>query len=46
MCKLNVSTLSQVLVERYLIEIAKNYSVPYKSKTTLMVSTFKKEELA
>ncbi|KAI5136886.1 IST1 homolog isoform X1 [Manis pentadactyla] len=36
MCKLNVSTLSQVLVERYLIEIAKNYSVPYKSKTTLM----------
>lgn len=36
MCKLNVSTLSQVLVEQYLIEIAKNYSVPYKSKTTLM----------
>ncbi|KAK2501428.1 hypothetical protein MC885_006173 [Smutsia gigantea] len=28
MCKLNVSILSQVLVEQYLIEIAKNYSVP------------------
>ncbi|XP_053522625.1 IST1 homolog isoform X2 [Artibeus jamaicensis] len=36
MCKLNVDTLPQVLVERYLIEIAKNYNVPYKSKATIM----------
>ncbi|XP_006860382.1 PREDICTED: IST1 homolog [Chrysochloris asiatica] len=31
MCKLNVDTLPQILVEQYLIEIAKNYNVPYKS---------------
>lgn len=42
MCKLSVNTLPQVLVEQYLIEIAKNYNVPYKSKATNMVSTFKK----
>ncbi|XP_036753811.1 IST1 homolog isoform X2 [Manis pentadactyla] len=38
LCRTNeIGTVSsQVLVERYLIEIAKNYSVPYKSKTTLM----------
>ncbi|XP_054418698.1 IST1 homolog [Pteronotus mesoamericanus] len=36
MCKLNVDTLPQVLVEQYLIEIAKNYNVPYKSKVTTM----------
>ncbi|KAM5297230.1 IST1 homolog isoform 2-T6 [Glossophaga mutica] len=36
MCKLNVDTLPQVLVEQYLIEIAKNYNVPYKSKATIM----------
>ena len=45
MCKLNVDTPPQVLVEQYLIEIAKNYNVPYKSKATVMVSTFKKGEL-
>lgn len=45
MCKLNVNSLPQVLAEQYLIEIAKNYNVPYKSKTTIMVSTFKKGEL-
>ncbi|KFO24660.1 IST1 like protein [Fukomys damarensis] len=32
MHKLNVNTLPQVLVEQYLVEIAKNYHVPYKSK--------------
>ncbi|XP_036202584.1 IST1 homolog isoform X6 [Myotis myotis] len=36
MCKLNVNSLPQVLVEQYLIEIAKNYNVPYKSKATIM----------
>ncbi|XP_062966181.1 IST1 homolog [Cynocephalus volans] len=36
MCKLNVKTLHQVLVEQYLTEIAKNYDVPYKSKATIM----------
>ncbi|XP_008579256.1 PREDICTED: IST1 homolog [Galeopterus variegatus] len=36
MCKLNVNTLPQVLVEQYLTEIAKNYDVPYKSKATVM----------
>ncbi|XP_035868042.1 IST1 homolog isoform X2 [Phyllostomus discolor] len=36
MCKLNVDTLPQVLVEQYLIEIAKNYNVPYKSQATIM----------
>ncbi|XP_045047696.2 IST1 homolog isoform X2 [Desmodus rotundus] len=36
MCKLNVDTPPQVLVEQYLIEIAKNYNVPYKSKATVM----------
>ncbi|XP_070254503.1 IST1 homolog isoform X2 [Myotis yumanensis] len=35
MCKLNVNSLPQVLVEQYLIEIAKNYNVPYKSKATI-----------
>ncbi|KAF3817679.1 hypothetical protein GH733_012966, partial [Mirounga leonina] len=35
MYRLNVSTLPQVLVEQYLIEIAKNYNVPYKSKATI-----------
>lgn len=45
MCKLNVDILPQVLVEQYLIEIAKNYNVPYKYKATIMVSTFKKGEL-
>ena len=45
MCKLNVNTLPQVLVEQYLIEMAKNYNGPYKSKATFMVSTFKKREL-
>ncbi|KAM7059200.1 IST1 homolog isoform 2-T4 [Molossus nigricans] len=37
MCKLNVNTLPQILVEQYLIEIAKSYNVPYKSKATIMV---------
>ncbi|XP_036131171.1 IST1 homolog [Molossus molossus] len=37
MCKLNVNTLPQILVEQYLIEITKNYNVPYKSKATIMV---------
>ncbi|XP_021112416.1 IST1 homolog isoform X2 [Heterocephalus glaber] len=32
MYKLNVNTLPQVLMEQYLVEIAKNYNVPYKSK--------------
>ncbi|XP_016051618.1 PREDICTED: IST1 homolog isoform X1 [Miniopterus natalensis] len=36
MCKLNVNTLPQVLVEQYLIEIAKNYNVPYKPKAPIM----------
>ncbi|KAM4800680.1 IST1 homolog [Urocitellus parryii] len=36
MCKLNVNTLPQVLVEQYLVEIAKNYNVPYTSKTSVM----------
>lgn len=36
MCKLNVNTLPQVLVEQYLIEIAKNCNVPYKSTATIM----------
>ncbi|XP_036919608.1 IST1 homolog isoform X2 [Sturnira hondurensis] len=36
MCKLNVDTLPKVLVEQYLIEIAKNYNVPYKSKAAIM----------
>ncbi|XP_023611800.1 IST1 homolog isoform X1 [Myotis lucifugus] len=35
MYKLNVNSLPQVLVEQYLIEIAKNYNVPYKSKATI-----------
>uniref|UniRef100_A0A9L0T510 Uncharacterized protein n=1 Tax=Equus caballus TaxID=9796 RepID=A0A9L0T510_HORSE len=39
MCKLSVNTLPQVLVEQYLIEIAKNYNVPYKSKATNMVES-------
>uniref|UniRef100_A0A8C5ZM38 IST1 homolog n=1 Tax=Marmota marmota marmota TaxID=9994 RepID=A0A8C5ZM38_MARMA len=45
MCKLNVNTLPQVLVEQYLVEIAKNYNVPYTSKTSVMVSTFKKGKI-
>ncbi|XP_036297040.1 IST1 homolog isoform X2 [Pipistrellus kuhlii] len=34
-CKLNMNSLPQVLVEQYLIEIAKSYNVPYKSKATI-----------
>uniref|UniRef100_G3U0Z3 IST1 homolog n=1 Tax=Loxodonta africana TaxID=9785 RepID=G3U0Z3_LOXAF len=34
MCKLNMDTLPQALVEQYLIQIAKNYNVPYKSTIT------------
>ncbi|XP_035868046.1 IST1 homolog isoform X5 [Phyllostomus discolor] len=41
MCKLNVDTLPQVLVEQYLIEIAKNYNVPYKSQATIMNDSYK-----
>ncbi|XP_027789071.1 IST1 homolog isoform X1 [Marmota flaviventris] len=45
MCKLNVNTLPQVLVEQYLVEIAKNYNVPYTSKTSVMNDDYKKNDL-
>ncbi|KAF5919526.1 IST1 homolog [Diceros bicornis minor] len=37
MCKLNVNTLPQVLVEQYLKEIARKCNVPSKPKATIMV---------
>ncbi|XP_077612480.1 IST1 homolog [Crocuta crocuta] len=45
MCKLNETTPPQVLVEQCLIEIAKNYNVPYKSKPTIMNDSSKKSDL-
>ncbi|XP_040838098.1 IST1 homolog [Ochotona curzoniae] len=37
MCKLNLNTLPQVLVEEYLTEIARNYNVPLKPKAALLI---------
>ncbi|XP_036297043.1 IST1 homolog isoform X5 [Pipistrellus kuhlii] len=42
-CKLNMNSLPQVLVEQYLIEIAKSYNVPYKSKATIPDDSFKND---
>ncbi|XP_008067768.1 IST1 homolog [Carlito syrichta] len=44
LCKLNVNTLPQVLVEQYFTEIAKNYNVSYASKT-FMNDDYKKNAL-
>ena len=38
MHKLNVEAPPKILVERYLIEIAKNYNVPYEPDSVVMVS--------
>lgn len=38
MHKLSVEAPPKILVERYLIEIAKNYNVPYEPDSVVMVS--------
>ena len=38
MHKLSVEAPPKILVERYLIEIAKNYNVPYEPDSGVMVS--------
>lgn len=39
MHKLSVEAPPKILVERYLIEIAKNYNVPYEPDSVVMVSS-------
>lgn len=41
MHKLSVEAPPKILVERYLIEIAKNYNVPYEPDSVVMVSACK-----